>query len=295
LLAGLHTYIARKKSNSFALGFAAYLMQIRNVRLQIMTFATGISVLGISKGTLSKVNIIYPPKPEQQKIASFLTAVDNKIQQLQKKKQLLEQYKKGVMQQIFTQQLRFKDDEGMEYPEWEEKELEEIAVIIMGQSPDSNTYNVDRIGKCLIQGNADISYRKTNPKIWTSAPTKECVIGDIIMTVRAPVGYIAMSIHDACIGRGVCAIRPKKNNSTDFLYQFLLFSEKDWRRLEQGSTFTAVNSKDIKTLLLPMPCIKEQTKIAALLSGIDSKINLVETDIEQTQNFKKGLLQQMFV
>lgn len=102
LLAGLHTYIARDLSKKMALGFSGYLMQIENVRLQIKTLATGVSVLGISKGNLAKINLSVPSKPEQTKIANFLTAIDDKISHNQTQLNTLKQYKQGLLQQLFV-------------------------------------------------------------------------------------------------------------------------------------------------------------------------------------------------
>ena len=147
--------------------------------------------------------------------------------------------------------LRFKEFE--KDGEWEEKRLGDIVLIIMGQSPSSKSYNSNGNGIYLIQGNADIKNRKTYPRIWTTESKKECKIGDIILTVRAPVGYVAKSIHNACIGRGVCALRSKKNYFLNFVYYFLLYFEKEWKKLGQGSTFTAIGTNDIKNLKIRIP------------------------------------------
>lgn len=237
----------------------------------------------------------FPSLPEQTKIATFLTAVDEKLTALKQKKTLLERYKKGVMQQIFSRELRFKDDNGIDFADWEEKKLGEMCDVIMGQSPDSRSYNSDRVGIPLIQGNADIKNRKTNPRNYTTQLTKECKIGDLILTVRAPVGAVAKSIHNACIGRGVCSIKNKSNSSIEFIFQFLLDYEVKWGSLEQGSTFTAVSGTEIRNLKIISPCIEEQTKIANFLSAIDEKINHCQGQIDQTTIWKKGLLQQLFV
>jgi type I restriction enzyme S subunit len=95
---------------------------------------------------------------------------------------------------------------------WEEKELIKVATIKMGQSPSSDNYNDEGRGVYLIQGNADCNNRKTSPRVWTTQITKTCDIGDIIMTVRAPVGAISKCLHYACIGRGVCSIKFTNNN-----------------------------------------------------------------------------------
>jgi type I restriction enzyme S subunit len=249
----------------------------------------------ISSKQINDFKIYLPQFPEQQKIASFLSAVDEKIQQLSRKKELLEQYKKGIMQQLFSGKLRFKDENGNDYADWEEKKLGEVAIITMGQSPESISYNTDSLGMLLIQGNADIKERVTLPRQWTSQPTKTCEIGDLILTVRAPVGSIAKSSHSACIGRGVCSIINNKSSVQEYLYQFLLSYESKWTSLEQGSTFTAVSGNDIKSLKLNLPQLPEQHKIASFLSSIDAKIESANQQITQTQTFKKGLLQQLFV
>ncbi len=273
--------------------FLSYYLNNRK-KLDIANLAQGISVVHLYSSQLSLLQLNLPNQPEQQKIATFLTAIDDKQTQLKKKKSLLEQYKKGVSQKIFSQDIRFNDDDGLDFADWEEKMLGEVAEIKMGQSPDSRSYNTDGVGILLIQGNADISNRKSNPRNWTNEPTKECKIGDLILTVRAPVGAVAKSIHNACIGRGVCSIRNNSKSNIEYLFQFLLDYESKWVRLEQGSTFTAVSGTDIKTIEIPLPTLPEQTKIANFLSAIDDKINHTTTQIEKTQQWKKGLLQQMF-
>ncbi len=281
--------------------FVAYLIKIKTKRL--LEFNQGTSIKGLLKSDLESLKIQIPSLPEQQKIASFLSAVDQKIQQLTRKKKLLKQYKKGVMQKIFSQEIRFRpalteasgDENGNDFPDWEEKRLGEFASVTMGQSPDSKSYNHNANGILLIQGNADIVNRLTNPRQWTCEPTKTCEVGDLILTVRAPVGSISKSIHNACIGRGVCSIKSKNNSDIEFLYQILLDYEPKWVRLEQGSTFTAVSRTDIKSIKINLPILPEQQKIASFLTSIDKKIEIVQNKLTQSQKFKKGLLQQMFV
>jgi len=275
--------------------FYYHLLRSDKVQNLFISELTGSTIKNLSLKTLRETEVLIPYTTEQTKIANFLSAVDEKLTQLKTKKSLLEQYKKGVMQKLFSQELRFKDENGEDFAEWEEKRLGEVADVNMGQSPDSKSYNTDGIGMPLIQGNADIQNRKSNPRNWTSDPTKKCQVGDLILTVRAPVGAIAKSSHNACIGRGVCSIRNNSISNIEFLYQFLLDYELKWIRLEQGSTFTAVSGTDIRTIETPTPSLPEQTKIANFLSAIDEKITNVELRITKMEGWKKGLLQQMFV
>ena len=243
----------------------------------------------------NSIYLVIPTLQEQKKIASFLSSVDEKISQLEKKKTLFETYKRGIMQKIFSQELRFKDENGQEFPDWEVTSLGSVSIVNMGQSPDSKSYNNNKDGIPLIQGNADIQNRMTKPRQFTSSPTKKCIPNDIIMTVRAPVGYVSLSKHHACIGRGVCSISSTQHSEVKFLYQLLLNMEDQWYKLEQGSTFTAVSGKDINNLKITIPGVKEQKKIASFLSSVDKKIEITSTRLEKTREFKKGLLQQMFV
>lgn len=191
--------------------------------------------------------------------------------------------------------LRFKDVQGRDYPDWKSSLLGIIATIVMGQSPDSSKYNDERIGLPLIQGNADIRDRKSNPRRFTADITKRCIPDDTLMSVRAPVGEVARAVHHACIGRGVALLRAKESlTKQEFLYYFLLRFEPRWRKYSQGSTFEAVNSHDIQDLQVGLPTLAEQQKIADFLSAVDQKIEQLERKRELLEHYKKGLMQKLF-
>lgn len=171
--------------------------------------------------------------------------------------------------------------------------LSNIASINMGQSPDSKAYNTNNEGLPLIQGNADLVDRKQVIRFYTSETTKTCQKDDIIMTVRAPVGYIGKAKHKSCIGRGVCSISASKVNA-EYLYQLLIFEEVNWKKIEQGSTFTAVSSKEIINYpLLIFNSPPEQQKIAEILSTWDDAIAKCKTTINTLKDRNKGLAQQL--
>ena len=275
-----------------------FLIQFSNTskfRLHMQSIMVGSTQVHIRNQDYFSTKLYTPSLIEQTKIASFLSAVDEKISQLTRKHELLRQYKQGMMQKLFSQQIRFKADDGSEFGEWEEVALSEIAVITMGSSPKSENYNEILNGLPLLQGNADIKNRKSLPRLYTSEITRKCNVGDILLSVRAPVGFVAISEHYACIGRGLCSIKANPNYLQGFIYQWLLSKENSWGSLSQGSTFESVNSDQIKNLSIQIPCLEEQTKIANFLSAIDQKIEVVAQQIEQAKTWKKGLLQQMFV
>ncbi|MFA9214198.1 MAG: restriction endonuclease subunit S, partial [Candidatus Methylacidiphilales bacterium] len=178
--------------------------------------------------------------------------------------------------------------------EWNTPSLSNISCVIIGSSPSSSSYNENGIGLPLLQGNADIKNRLSAPRIFTSEITKACEKGDILLSVRAPVGTVAKSLHEACIGRGISALRAHKPNSQEYLYQWLISYELSWQNISQGGTFDAVNSDDIRNLLIPAPTPKEQEKIAACLSSLDEVIVAHSQKLDLLKNHKKGLMQNLF-
>lgn len=161
----------------------------------------------------------------------------------------------------------------------------------MGQSPDSSSYNNNCIGLPLVQGNADMCERIATPQRYTSQPTKICEAGSIILSVRAPVGTVGKTFQKICLGRGVCGITSK---NIEFMYQYLLNNENSWRHIEQGGTFTAINSDDIKSFPIILPSLPEQKKIADFLSLIDQRIEKQRQLVENLKKYKRGALSRVF-
>jgi type I restriction enzyme S subunit len=168
--------------------------------------------------------------------------------------------------------------------------LGDIAEIVMGQSPSSLNYNSKGMGLPLIQGNADISNRKTIKRIFTTEITKRGKCGDNLMSVRAPVGEISRALFDVCLGRGVCAIR----YPNDFMYHYLISLEPKWARISKGSTFDSVNSADVKALEVHLPSDSdEQIAIATILSDMDAEITALEARRDKTKDLKQGMMQEL--
>ncbi|MDM5250097.1 restriction endonuclease subunit S [Lysinibacillus sp. G4S2] len=235
-----------------------------------------------------EVEILLPTDiKEQKKIASVLITSDKLIKGKEELIKPVEKQMNGLMQKLLRGEIRlpgFRD-------EWTKEKLGNVARVIMGQSPNSDSYNDSKEGIPLIQGNADIKNRRTIPRTWTTTPTKICMPGDILMTVRAPVGSIAFSEHEACIGRGVCAIKGTINQ--DYLYYQLIRKENMWGKIAQGSTFEAVNSNDIKELIINVPPEEEQIAISKVLQVFDRNLSLLYKELEELNNQKKALMQQL--
>lgn len=177
--------------------------------------------------------------------------------------------------------------------DWGCASLSSVANIIMGQSPESSACNDKGEGIPFYQGNADFGRVYPVPSSWCTSPTKLAKEGDILISVRAPVGEINIASHDCCVGRGLSAIRPTEANSK-YLYYALFSSSKAFDKLAQGSTFKAINGGDLIDLPIALPSSRhEQEKIGQILWAIDENIGKAVDEIKKTKELKKGLMLQL--
>jgi type I restriction enzyme S subunit len=246
-------------------------------------------VLNIS--VAKTINVPVPSLPEQQKIASFLSAVDEKIQQLTKKKALLEQYKKGLMHELFSGQLRFKDEKGKDYPHWEEKRLGDISTFLDGRRKPIKSGDRSKMqGEYPYYGASGI-IDHVNNYIFDEEIILLGEDGENIISRNLP---LAFRVSGKCwINNHAHVIKPNENTDIDFLTYSL--ERINYEPYNTGTAQPKLNQAVCRSLPLNLPSYPEQQKIATYLSGIDTKIESVNTQITQTQTFKKGLLQQMFV
>jgi len=253
-------------------------------------------VPSLSKSTIEKIAIVIPTLPEQQKIASFFTTIDKKIELLKKKHSLLEQYKKGVMQKIFSQKIRFKDSDGNDYGAWEEKKLGEVGTLFSGGTPKSTNRDY-YIGEIPFIRSGEIN--SSNTKLFISesglksSSAKIVKKGDLLYALYgATSGEVAISKIEGAINQAILCVRTNLNSV--FLYNYLSYTKqriiKTYIQGGQGN----LSGDIIKSILIPVPCIQEQTKIANFLSSIDKKIEKVQLQIDKAEEWKKGLLGRMF-
>jgi len=244
------------------------------------------NLASINKTALGELPVVVPRLVEQSAIATALSDVDALLDGLDRLIAKKRDLKQAAMQQLLTGQTRLPGFHG----EWEHMPLGDVAEIIMGQSPSSLYYNKIGVGLPLIQGNADVEDRKTIRRVFTSQVTKRGQRGDILMSVRAPVGEVSRATFDVCLGRGVCAIR----FSSDYLYHCLVFMEPTWAKHSKGSTFDSVNSNDVKGFRVWMPInAEEQTAIATVLSDMDAELAALEARRNKTRLLKQAMMQEL--
>ena len=263
-------------------------------RRQIQALANGSTRYNISQQTLNSIKIALPQFEEQNRISTLLEKIDSIITLEQEKLAHYKQIKMMLLSKLFATkensvpEMRFK-----EFSEkWAQHELSEISSITMGQSPSSNNYTNNPNDYILVQGNADLENGKVIPRIWTTEVTKSVNKGAIILTVRAPVGDVAISHYEVVLGRGVAAL-----TGNYFIYYLLIRMNVTnyWRKYSTGSTFESINSSDIQRALIEVPSLDEQEKIGYTLNKIDKIITLEQTRIEHYQSIKNNLLHNLFI
>jgi type I restriction enzyme, S subunit len=266
--------------------FYFYFFASPSGRSIVSTIISGTNIKGIRATELKNLSVPLPSFPEQRAIAEAIADVDAMISSLDALIAKTRAIKQGVMQELVTGKIRLSGF----MQKWETQKMRDIAKVTMGQSPDSHFYNANSIGLPLIQGNADIFNRKAIIRNYTSQITRKCIKGDIILSVRAPVGEVAKTDFDACIGRGVCAI----SYQNDFLYHYLINFEPKWARLSTGSTFDSVTSSQVKDLEIFLPsAIEEQVAISQVLNDIDDEISTIEQKRDKTKALKQGMMQEL--
>lgn len=255
---------------------------------------------------LLNIDIFYPKNEEQEQIAKYLDQKTTKIQKtITKNKQLitlLKEKRTTLINQTVTKGLNPDvpmKDSGIEWigeipKHWKISKIKYFCDISMGQSPDSKYYTDDENYTIFIQGNADLKEGKVIPRIYTKEITKKANVNDLLLTVRAPYGEVAISQYSICIGRGVSAISNAKNRKFLFYYLINLKNYKIWELVSNGSTFESINYDDIINMILIEPPLEEQIKITNYLDNqtslIDSTIKKIERNIELLEEYKESLI-----
>ncbi|POY40391.1 restriction endonuclease subunit S [Flavobacterium alvei] len=293
-------------------GFLYYFLTTVKTQNIIKSLAGTSTIPDLNHTDFYKINFTYPSIEEQTKIANFLSSVDEKLNLLKEKKSLLEDYKKGIMQKIFNQEIRFKDDNGNDFEKWQEKSLGEIGTF-QTSSIDKLSRNEEEevflVNYMNVYRHENINnYSKANLQIVTAKDSQitSCNLkrGDILFTPSSEtpddIGHSVVIFEDLenCV-YSYHLMRFRPNIEIDILYSHYFCNNAkvlgQISRLATGSTRFTISVKSFSSIIIDLPSLKEQRKIANFFSAIDEKIELVSSQIQDTQEYKKGLLQQLFV
>lgn len=304
--------------------FLIWFLRGPNIARQFYELNTGGTQKFIALGVIRDLIISTPSIPEQKKIASFFKAIDDKISALKRKRDLLKEYKRGLMQKLFNRELRFTDDNGQPFPDWEGKRLGEAFnwVKTNNLSRKNLTYEKDKsqdqiqnihygdihtkFKAMFDQDKENIPYITTNSSIKKFSDDEFCQKGDVIIAdasedyndIGKAIEIINVRKNSLVAGLHTYIARPKNNFLVIGFSNYLLQSytiRRQIMRIAQGISVLGVSKSNIAKIILSLPHPKEQQKIADALSTMDVKIVAVSDQVEKLEQFKKGLLQQMFV
>ena len=241
----------------------------------------GSAQLNLSTVWLANFYVVYPDEEKRKTAVNTLRTIDNLIRE--KRNQLIEldSLIKSRFMEMFTNV--------------DKRKLSEIAEIIMGQSPDSKSYNESGNGLPFFQGKGDFGEKYTKIGHWTTSPTKTAKLNDVLMSVRAPVGPVNIASTDCCIGRGLCAIRAENGlTNSEFLYNALKVMEPEIALMGNGSTFKAINKKDVYSLLIPVASAQNQESFSKFASLIDKSRFVVQKEIKDLQELLDSKMDEYF-
>lgn len=303
----LNQRVAKIYSEVNNLDFIYSLLQKSKMVEELENSIAGTDPPNLSLNNVKEIKLSIPSVKEQTKIASFLANVDENISQLNQKHRLLSEYKQGMMQKLFSQQLRFKADDGSEFGAWKKKKVSDLFIEIKDKvlNQDIETYSItagkgfvsqaEKFGRdisgmqnsnYIVLKSNDFSYNKGNSKtfkygcVYLNQFKNSIAVPNVFISFRAnPTNNIYEKFYAQLF----------ENHYLDRYLRLLISSSARMDGLLN------VSKQGFFEIMLPFPCLEEQTKIANFLSSIDQKIEVVAQQIEQAKMWKKGLLQQMFV
>lgn len=306
----LNQRVAKIQTNENDLGFIYSLLQKSKTVEELENSISGTDPPNLSLNDVKDIRLGFPSIEEQTKIASFLSAVDEKITQLTQKHQLLSQYKQGMMQKLFSQQIRFKADDGSEFGEWGTAKIGNIAETIFGYPFDSKEMVEDNNGVPLMRGiNIGERHIRHTPELdrffmKNISKLEKYIVkeNDIVLSmdgskVGRNAALVSQKDANSLLVQRVCILRENTFSNIKYIYQWIISNHfhKYVDQVKTSSGIPHISGKQIQEYEIHYPCLEEQTKIANFLSAIDQKIEVTEQQIEQAKQWKKGLLQQMFV
>ena len=268
---------------------------------------TGSTINRLYNNDIKNLEISFPDLIKQQSIAAVLSALDKKIALNKQINARLEEMAKTLYDYWFVQfdfpnangkpykssggEMVFDETLKREIPKgWAVKSLNQVADIVMGQSPDGASYNLEQEGTIFFQGSTDFDWRFPNVRQYTTSPTRFAQKGDILLSVRAPVGDLNISPFECCIGRGLAALRSKSGNNSFLFYVMKYFKTVFERRNTEGTTFGSITKDDLHSLKLVAPADNVLEKYNEIASKYDEMIFIRSQQNHQLTQLRDFLL-----
>ena len=240
----------------------------------------GTTVPHVSPDAIANMDLKIPPLPEQKRIVDLISSVDSYIEALQQQLESAKRSRNAVLHELLT---AGGDD-------WVETTLDGIAEVVMGQSPDGKTYNQEGKGLPFMQGSAEFGEHNPVPEKWCSDPKKIAEPGDLLLSVRAPVGDTNFADQRIAVGRGLSIIRANKESLTEFIRLVIQLNVVELLASSGSGMFSSITGKNLKEFKVNLPPLPEQKRIVEIVNTIDEVISQTELTTSKAQNLRSGLL-----
>jgi len=287
LLSGLHTLLARPKSSIFHLGFNGYLFKSNSVRTQIQKESQGSKVLSINVGRISKIELSFPTANEQKRITALLGLLDERIQTQNKIIKELNVLKDTFTKKIFSRQLKFKDENGHDYPKWELNKIKDIGTFSVGGDLNKLNYQKEKSEEYIYP----IYANGASSGLYGYANSFQYPENCVTVSGRGNLGLANVRCEKFCAIVRLIVIRPHSDINPKYLQEII------------NNIDFAIESTGVPQLTVPqisnysvtIPCFEEQSKIANFFSSVDRKIEIEAQFLQKLEEQKKFILQQMFI
>ena len=297
-----HTRRLKTDSNKVLPAWLYFYLESPIARKQIQAVATQTALTGITTKDYFETIVHLPDMSVQSAQAGFLSAVDDKLAAIEAQLAGWREYKLGMMQALFSQMLRFKADGSSDFPDWVKCKLKNVAEIVGGGTPSTTTeaYWADADINWFTPTEMKSKYvnsskRKISKLGLAKSSAKILPVGSLLLSTRATVGDLSIATQPSATNQGFQSLIVNNKNYNEFWYYWLTFYKNELLRRSSGSTFMEINKTEIGKIPALRPSLPEQQKIANALSTIDAKIEALTHRLEAISEFKRGLLQKMFV
>ena len=298
LISPAYTVFNFNEKDKFNTKFMGYIFKSENFIRRMSGLIYGIrDGKAISFKDFSTMNFKIPSLQEQERIANFLTKVDKIIEKQDEKVKNLEKYKKGMMQKIFSQEIRFKDENGEEYPEWEEKKLSDVTIFENGKGHEQfiiedgdfvvvNSKFISSAGKVIKKSSVNLCPLNKNDIVF--------VMSDVPNGKALAKCYYIEEDNKYTLNQRICSLKVLDNANSKYIF-YLINRNRYYLAFDNGVGQTNLRKDEVLNCPITIPSLYEQDKIAKLLTKIDLIIENENNKFKKLKQWKKGLLQQMFV
>ena len=298
LISPAYTVFNFNEKNKFNTKFMGYIFKSENFIRKMSGLIYGIrDGKAISFKDFSTMNFKIPSLQEQERIANFLTKVDKIIEKQEEKVKNLENYKKGIMQRIFSQEIRFKDENGEEYPDWEEKKLRDVTIFENGKGHEQfiiedgdfiviNSKFISSCGKVIKKSSVNLCPLDKNDIVF--------VMSDVPNGKALAKCYYIEEDNKYTLNQRICSLKVLDIANSKYIF-YLINRNRYYLAFDNGVGQTNLRKDEVLNCPITIPCLDEQNKIAKLLTNMDLIIENENNKFKELKQWKKGLLQQMFV